>query len=211
MVAVIRSRAVSDVQHGEGQLPVEYNDEEYVREVLQLDLGQTEVLLDSSLGQQAQQLGITVARSPSPNNCQHGPQQSLSGSTDTATTCHARTASSGSQRSTSTSITSDSSNEFINPLTVHPIQPRRRLSSGNGLSFLEYEKYLAHHEVQDNRKSTSVPLAPVEPAPSLFSVSTRKSYVSIKNGFKSKFRLRRGRASQEDLKYVIHLPRISSL
>ncbi|PBP19928.1 hypothetical protein BUE80_DR009231 [Diplocarpon rosae] len=37
---------------------------------------------------------------------------------------------------------------------------------------------------------------PWEPAPSLFSVSTRKSYISIKNGVKNTFKLRRAKSSQ---------------
>lgn len=201
MVVVIQSKSVADVQRSEGTLPVEYSDEEYVYEVLQLDRGQTEAFFDSDLAQQAQKLGITITIPSSQNEFQHGAQQSLSESADTATTRHARTLSSGSQGSASTGLTSRSSDDFVNPLVAHPTKVRKRPSSSRSLSFAEYEKYLAQHHAQNTRKLTPAPPPiPSEPAPSLFSVSTRKSYTSIKNGFRNKFKLRRNKVSREDLK-----------
>jgi hypothetical protein len=201
MVAAVRNRSVSDAQRTDGLIPVEYSDEEYVREVLQLNRGDTEALFDNTLVQQAQNLGITVEKAPISNEFQHGAQQSLSESANTATTRHTRTASCGSQESASTGITSRSSNEQTRPFGTHSAQVRRRPSSTRSLSFSEYEKYLAQLQAQNTRQSTTLPPPiPIEPAPSLFSVSTRKSYTSIKNGIRTRLRLRRNKNSQEDLK-----------
>lgn len=197
MAPISRKRSLADMQHTDSTLPTEYSDSDYCREVLQLEDGQTEEAVDQNLTKEAEELGITISRPPTPNN---NPHISICESAITVGSHHARTGSTGSEGSNSTGMTSRSSNEQLDGLT--PAQVRKRPVSRRSLSFSEYEKYLAQTEAQDAAKSGyNIPPIPNEPAPSLFSVSTRKSYVSIKNGIKNRFRFRRNRTSlDEDLK-----------
>lgn len=195
MAPIPRKRSLADMQSADGTLPGEYNDADYFSEVLRLDEGQTEALFDDNLVQEAEQLGLTISRPQSPSG-QHVTHRSMSESAMTVATHHARTASSGSQGSVSTGATSRSSNEQL--------EGRKRPVSRRSLSFSEYEKYLVQHEAQEALKSGIIPTPmPAEPAPSLFSVSTRRSFVSIRNGIKHRFKLRRNRTSQDDPKYVL--------
>jgi hypothetical protein len=194
MAPISRKRSHSDMQHAEGTIPAEYSDADFFHEVLQLEDGQTEAIYDSSLAQEAEKLGITISRPQTPNEKQHDPHISLSESALTVTSHH-RTASTGSQGSDSTGITSRSSNEQLDNNSM----PRKRANSGRSLSFSEYDKYLLQVEAQDPTSAFMTPM-PSEPAPSLFSVSTRKSFTSIKSGFKTRFKLRRSRESKEDVK-----------
>jgi len=181
------------MQHPEGTIPAEYSDADFVHEVLQLGDGQTEALYDSKLAQEAEKLGITISRLQTPSDKQHDPHISLCESALTVISHH-RTASTGSQGSNSTGITSRSSNEQLD----NNLTPRKRANSGRTLSFSEYDKYLLQVEAQDPTCAFITPM-PSEPAPSLFSVSTRKSFTSIKSGFKSRFKLRRSRESKEEM------------
>ncbi len=184
------------MQNTAGACPAEYNDDDYVREVLQLDNGQTEAIFEESLAQEAEKLGITISRPSTPTNNEN--HNSMCNSAITVASHHVRTTSSSSQGSASTGMTSRSSNEQSENLTLP--QTRKRPSTRRNLSFSEYERYLAQHEAQDITKQIYPPPLPAEPAPSLFSVSTRKSYNSIKNGFRNKFRLRRTKSSQDEIK-----------
>jgi hypothetical protein len=190
-------RSLADMQHTDRALPAEYNDSDYVREVLQLEGGQTEEAIDQQLVKEAEKLGITIAPPPTPKN---DPHVSMCDSAITVGSHHARTGSTGSDRSHSTGMTSRSSNEHLDTSTLG--RGSRRPNSRRSLSFSEYEKYLSQTEAQDAAKlGFSPPPMPSEPAPSLFSVSTRRSYVSIKNGIKNRFRFRRNRvALDEDFK-----------
>lgn len=196
MAPISRKRSLADMQHTDAMIPAEFNDDDYFREVLQLDEGRTEAFFDDDLTREAEKLGITITRLPTPN------QNSYDSLCESAVTVasHQRTASSGSQGSNSTGITSTSSNEHFDTFT--PMQSRKRNSARRSLSFSEYEKYLGQMEKQHNSTLGLVPPPiPAEPAPSLFSVSTRRSYQSIRNGFKNRFRLRRkNSASRDDLK-----------
>ena len=193
-VSVTRNRSLSDVQRNTALTLAfaEDKEQDYYREVLQLAEGLSEAQLDDHLVQRAEQLGITITKPPSANDNQQ--DNTFSESADTIQSHHARTASSASNGTTSTGITSRSSNEVGNGLRKTP-------STRRSLSFTEYEKYLAQQEAQNTAGLAHLP-PPIsfEPAPSLFSVSTRRSYVSIKNGIKSRFRLRRDKGSQEDSK-----------
>lgn len=171
-----------------------YTDSDYIREVLQLENGLTEALFDASLVQEAEELGITLSRPATPTEKEHHvAHNSVCTSADTVEShvFHARTFSSGSHGSNSTDMTSWSNGQP--EIAVGP-QTKIRSMAKRSLSFSEYEKYLARAEAQDNalRGFASPALLP-EPAPSIFSVSTRrsiKSIKSIKNGLKSKLRLR---------------------
>jgi hypothetical protein len=199
MAPIPRKRSLADMQNADGAVPTEYNDDDYLHEVLRLKEGQTEALFDEQLVREAEKLGITISRPPTAD-AQNENHNSMCESALTLPSHHARTASSGSQGSVSTGMTSRSSiHEQLDTST--PVHARKRPISRRSLSFAEYEKYLAQHEAQEAMKSGIVPPPmPAEPAPSLFSVSTRRSYVSIKNGIKSKFRLRRSKTNQEDSK-----------
>jgi len=186
MAPISRKRSLADMQNADAAVPAEYNDADYFYVVLQLEEGQ------------AEKLGITISRPPTADG-QNENHNSMCESALTAQSHHARTASTGSQGSASTGMTSRSSNEQLD--ISSPLHLRKRPVSRRSMSFTEYEKYLAQHEAQDGMKSGVVPPPlPSEPAPSLFSVSTRRSYVSIKNGIKSKFRIRRSKTNQDDSK-----------
>jgi hypothetical protein len=199
MIAPIpRKRSLADMQHADSAMPTEYNDEDYFYEVLHFEAGQTEALFDEQLAHEAEKLGRTISRPPTAQG-QNENHNSVCESALTEPSHHARTASSGSAGSVSTGMTSRSSNEL--PDNSIPLHARIRPISRRSLSFSEYEKYLAQHEAQEAMKSGVVPLPiPAERAPSLFSVSTRRSYVGFKHGIKSKFKLRRRKTSQEDSK-----------
>lgn len=176
----------------------EYNDDDYVREVLQLDNGKTEALLDEDLVQEAEKLGITISRPSTPEN-NHETHMSMSNSAITVASHHVRTTSSSSNGSASTSMTSRPSNEQSDQSTIS----NKRASARRNLSFSEYERYLEQHEAQDITKPIYPPPIAAELAPSLFSVSTRKSYNSVKNAFAKRFRLRRSKSAQEDVNSCI--------
>ena len=199
-----RKRSLADVQHTHATVPMEYNDRDYFRDVLQLEAGLTEAAFDSRLVREAEALGITISRPASPaNNDQNVAHHSVSHSAVTVGSHHARTFSSGSQGSDSTGMTSTSSNEHSD--NASRPQTKRRSIARRSFSFSEYARYLAHAEAQDNNALRAFVYPPVlpEPAPSLFSVSTRRSMKSIKSlkkGIQSRLRLRRNYASQDDLK-----------
>jgi hypothetical protein len=197
MIPVTRKRSLADMQSPMGAGSAEYNDHDYAKEVLQLDAGKTEPLLDESLVQEAENLGITISRPPT-STSNHENHISMSNSAITVASHHVRTTSSSSRESASTGMTSRSSNEQFEHSTLP--QTRKRLSARRNLSFSEYEKYLAQHDAQDPNKQPFPPPIPAEPAPSLFSVSTRKSYNSIKSTFTKRFRLRRSKTSREEIK-----------
>jgi hypothetical protein len=194
MAPIPRKRSLADMQNADAAVPAEYNDDEYFFEVLQLKQDQSEALLDEKLAQEAERLGITIPK-PATANSQDG--NSICESAPTEFSNHARTASSGSQGSVSTDITSRSSDEHLdNSAALHPKKPS---VSRRSLSFTEYDKYLVQHEAQQEVTKSNVLPAPMpsEPTPSLFSVSTRHSYASIKFGIKSKLRLRREKTNHE--------------
>ena len=185
-----RKRSLDDMQSTDGTLPTEYSESDYARDVLQLEHGQTEDAIDRNLTKEAEELGIAIARPPTAND---NPHVSMSESAMTVASHHARTGSTASEGSHSTGMTSRSSTGDTN--TLHANRPVSRRS----LSFSEYEKYLIQTEAQEAAKSGyNPPPIPFETAPSLFSVSTRRSYVSIKNGIKSRLRFRKSRKSSDE-------------
>jgi hypothetical protein len=164
--------------------PVEFNDADYAREVLQLKGGMTEDMYDVALAKEAEKMGIIVARSPTPSQAAYN---SVRESAITATSHHARTTSSASQRSISTGLTSRSS---IGDST--PSQTRKRSNLRRSLSFSGYE-----HLAVQTIAGFSPTQGPTEPAPSLFSVSTRRSFSSIRSGIKNRLKLRRTKSTQD--------------
>lgn len=169
--------------------PVEFNDAEYTREVLQLGGGVTEDAFDDVLSKEAEKLGIIVAPSPTPSQAAYN---SMRESAITATSRHARTTSSGSQRTISTGLTSRSSMGDSTPVHV-----KKRSNIRRSLSFSGYD----HLAVQTITGFSSTKTS-ADPAPSLFSVSTSRSFSSIRSGIKSRFRLRRTKSTQGDFMLV---------
>ena len=194
MTPVLRKRSLADTKHPapvDQPVPTEYNDADYVREVLQLRPGQTEALLDDHILREAGSLGITISRPATAKN-DNAIDNSLS---ESVLSQHARTVSTGSDRSQSTGMTSRSSADYHYHLDAP--QSKRRPASRRSLSFSGYEKFLEQAETSNAKPKLSIPI-PVEPAPSLFSVSTKKSYASIKRGL-NRLRIRKG-ASAPNMK-----------
>lgn len=73
-----------------------------------------------------------------------------------------------------------------------------RSASRKILSFTDYEKFLVQAKAPDTAAKAVIPI-PAEPAPSLFSVLTKKSYASIKRGL-NKLGIRRGNTSAANIK-----------
>lgn len=194
MAPVSRKRSLADMQQTDTSLPAEYNESDYFREVLQLEDGETEQLFDESLAQEADNLGIV--RRSSPGDKQDVLQMSVRESAITVASQHARTSSTGSQESTSTGITSRSSHERLDSPNQSP--SRNRSNSRRSVSFSEYDKYVLEAEAQG--AAYTPPSLSAEPATSLFSVSTRRSYASIKSELKDRFRLRRNRTAPDGSK-----------
>lgn len=176
------------MQNTDVSLPEEYNDKDYEREVLKLE-DRNEEAVDEELVQQAAELGIDV--SPAPPTTQNG-HISVCESTATSSSLRPRTDSTGSQESTSTVLTFRSSDgQFLNGTS--PVL-RPRISKKRSLSFSEYDRYLALIEAQQ-QVAINGPThpKPSQPAPSIFSVTTRTSYTTIKSSFKRRFKLRRSK------------------
>lgn len=182
MLPALRTRSHLEMQHNEAAQPIEYNDDEYFREVLQLEgQEQTEIQFDEKLNKEAEKLGISITGpSADETNDNHLCESPF--------THHTHTTSSISQDSDSTGLTSRSSNE---QLDISIPQPWKRPATSRSLSFQGYEKYVKQVDAQ-----CAIPLPPPipvcspEPAPSIFSISTRRSYASIKNGIRIRLRLK---------------------
>ncbi|KAM3084428.1 hypothetical protein ACMFMG_001468 [Clarireedia jacksonii] len=196
MLPASRIRSHVDMQHNDAVRPAEFSEDEYNREVLQLEgKGQTETLLDERLNKEAETLGISLTE----------PTAILEDSTETsfsdsavADSDHTRTASSVSQNSSSTGLTSASSTENLENSPTKPVCGKR-LTSRRSLSFYDYEKYLEQIGEQNAKTVPPVPpvpaIPPSEPAASLFSVSTKRSYASFKNRLRKKIFARTNRTS----------------
>lgn len=183
MLPALRTRAYFDMQHNDAAQPIEYNDADYFREVLQWEgQEQTEALFDERLNKEAEKLGISIT-SPSTdeitNTCE-SPFSHLH---------HTHTSSSVSQDSDSTGLTSRSSTEHLEIPSIP--QPWKRNAVRRSLSFSGYEKYVKQVDAQTATPSPlPIPVSSPEPAPSLFSISSRRSYASLRNGIKIRFRLK---------------------
>ncbi|RAL66784.1 hypothetical protein DID88_007567 [Monilinia fructigena] len=130
------------MQHNDAAQPIEYNDDDYFREVLQLEgKEQTEILFDERLNKEAEKLGISL---PGPSAGERI-DDSLCESPFTQS-YHTHTASSISQDTDSTDLTSRSSNEILDISSIP--QPWKRPTSRRSLSFHGYEKYVKQIDAQ---------------------------------------------------------------
>lgn len=154
----------------------EFNDTDYFDEVLSFEGGEdTEEGIDHALASEAAILGIEVAPLITSYD-------SLYDSTGTVQSRHARTGSSASQISQTTNATSRSSSDDAK-------------NNGVSASFDEYDQFIQQLDLYPPPSQPAY-----QQAPSLFSVSTKKSYSSIRDGIKSRFRLRRNKPSTAELK-----------
>ncbi|KAI1320422.1 hypothetical protein F5Y16DRAFT_83933 [Xylariaceae sp. FL0255] len=164
--------------HQQPVLP-EAREQEYIDEVLRLSPPKSPQAYLDSLIMKVERLGISQIRPHTPTSITSG-KRSPSGaeSNETlGTSHHDRTFSTASRGSAETSLTSQSSEDG------HDFAGRflsRRRSRGPFLA--QYDNYL----IQTNQSRTQMKIPPSERLPdqdtarSLFSVSTRKSYASLK-------------------------------
>jgi len=168
----------------------ELNDADYFAEVLELS-GKSEEVLDQEIAKRATSLGIEVPTRPPTADKRN---TSSAESSSTVATYHVRTFSSASRGSASTALTTHSSVIVVIPVPndTAPTLPTPRRRSKT-LSFSHYDKYLAQIDPNINQ-----PKFLKEPPPdvdvsgvSLFSVSTRKSFASVKSGIKKRIKWKR--------------------
>ncbi|KAI3320769.1 IBR domain-containing protein [Xylariaceae sp. AK1471] len=175
MAQSLRSFPFPDGFHGVDHTLPEARDADYHNEVLLMSADSHDSYLDNLI-MKAANLGISFAQSSTANSLSNNHNNSGAESNATLDTSHARSVSTGSQGSASTTLTSHSSNDGHN--FTGKILTRRR---SRGLSFRQYERYLS--QINPNLgqpKFLASPPPEVEAAPSLFSMTTRKSYKSIR-------------------------------
>jgi hypothetical protein len=189
---VSASKRLSHANMHRSDLP-EYSDqEEYNQDVLRLEAPTAEDTLDQDLLQEAAVLGIQI---PGVAPEVREGLASLCDSAATIESRHTRTGSTGSEASASTGATSRSSS--VHPPTNSTPLPQARKTWQRFLSLSEYERYLSQADTQQSpNPQTGRPL-PSESAASIFSVSTYKSYKSLKDGIRSRFGFRRPRVSED--------------
>lgn len=164
--------------------PPELSDALYLAEVLHLQDLAAEGELDRALSAKAGALGIPASRPP---RAAEQLNASSAGSAFTVATSYARTASTGSDSSDSTALTSRLST--LDVTASESVGLGKTLTRSSSLNFSRYENYLGHVEPNLSQPRFLKGLPPIpEPAPSLFSISTRKSIQSIKRGIQSKLK-----------------------
>lgn len=193
MATIPKKRSLADMQRTSGPVPQEFNDADYDREVLQLE-GTCETAVDEALTREAITLGVDISQTFVSSQIGH---VSVCDSTATVGSEHLRTSSMESEASASTGITSLSSNEQ-SIASMPPIT--RKITEKRPLSFSAYDRLLAQLEAQEQARIEALGhTVSSKRAPSIFSVSTQKSYNGMKNSFKSHFKLRRNKASTRNL------------
>ncbi|KAF6834277.1 IBR domain-containing protein [Colletotrichum plurivorum] len=175
----------------------EDDDSEYRDQVLRLSSQATEADVENDLVAKATALGIsTAALSPEKRNT-----SSVESRASTVATQHVRTFSTASCDSASTTLTSHPSLNAT-PATAAAVDPppnplvRKRSKS---LTFSHYDKYLSQLDpnIHQPKIQKAPPPIPLDASThSLFSVNSRRSYFSIKEGIR-KIRWRRRSALME--------------
>jgi len=161
--------------------PPELSEEGYLHEVLHVTAQLSEAQVVDELVAKASALGIatTASRPSTPGK----PNISSAESATTDGTRHTRTLSTDSAGSHSTALTAYSFTQGPAKMEAPKAAAKRATKA---LSFAQYDVYLT--QVDPNLKQPKLPKAPPPPgpAPSLFSVSTRKSFVSIRRTLRAK-------------------------
>ncbi|KAI0551348.1 hypothetical protein F4679DRAFT_135941 [Xylaria curta] len=183
MAQELRSFLFPDWPHGVTTVVPELREADYQKEVFKSSTDNYEVYLEGLITK-AEKLGISFTRPPSINSMPDDHDTSGADSNATLDVTHTRTISTGSRVSASTSLTSHSSNNGHGH--TGKVLTRKR---SQGLTFMQYESYLSH--IKPNVGMSKFLVSPIaEPAPSVFRVSTRKSYKLLREGI-SKLRERR--------------------
>ncbi|KAI1140699.1 hypothetical protein F5Y05DRAFT_402833 [Hypoxylon sp. FL0543] len=175
--------------------PPELSDDDYLTQVLQLSPEKTEAYLNELI-MKAKKLGIAISY---PSSAASIDKRNPSGAESSVTidTNHARTVSTGSEGTASTNLTSNSSNNGHLEPTGRVVTRKR----SRALTFALYENYLAQVEPNLNQpKFLSPSSTETEPAASILSVSTSRSYLSLKRGFS---KLRRKRKNPSYLRNMV--------
>ncbi|KAI8304826.1 hypothetical protein K4K61_005871 [Colletotrichum sp. SAR11_59] len=192
-----QTSSTPDMAPSPAALPSPEDDEaDYLDQVLRLSTQTTEAAIDEELVAKATALGISTS-GLTPENTAAGPESRAS----TVATQHVRTFSTASRDSASTTLTSHPSLNTA-PFTaatadVPPNSLARKRSKS--LTFSHYDKYLSQLDpnIHQPKIQKAPPPAVLDPSThSLFSVSTRRSYFSMKEGIR-KIRWKRRSALME--------------
>jgi hypothetical protein len=193
MASIPKKRSLADMQHTGEASSQEFNDTDYEREVLQLD-GTCETAVDEALMREATTFGVDLSQTFIASQKGH---ISICDSAATVGSEHIRTSSMESEASASTGITSISS-AARSTAGVPPIT--RKITEKRPLPFSAYDRFLAQLDALEQARIEALGhIASSKRAPSIFSVSTQKSYNGLRSSFKSHFKLRRSKASTGDL------------
>ncbi|OLN96437.1 putative E3 ubiquitin-protein ligase rbrA 1 [Colletotrichum chlorophyti] len=176
-------------------LPSPEDDEaEYVTKVL-LSTSTSEAAVEEELLAKATALGISLTRiSPDKRNT-----SSAESHASTVATQHVRTFSNASRDSASTNLTSQPSENAVTlaaDLPSHSLTRKRSKS----LTFSQYDKYLSQLDpnIHQPKIQKTPPPAPLDTSNhSLFSVTSRRSYFSIKDGIRKIRRKKKSGGSTE--------------
>ncbi|KAI0838216.1 hypothetical protein F5Y06DRAFT_52472 [Hypoxylon sp. FL0890] len=185
MAASVQKQPSMDLAGDPDGTPPELREADYLTQVLQLSPEKSEAYLNELI-MKATKLGIAMS---CPSSVASIDKRNPSGAESSVTidTNHARTTSTGSEGTASTNLTSNSSNNGF-PEPTGRIITRKR---SRALTFALYENYLAQVEPNLNQpKFISPSPTETESAPSIFSVSTSRSYLSLRRGL-SKLRRKR--------------------
>lgn len=201
-LAVLASRPTSAHTAADMMLPdkaacFDLDDAGYLADVLQHQA--SEDAIDDDLVQKATALGIAVPPAATSNN---GPD-----SDTTAFSSHARNTSTGSNDTADTALTSHPSSPTLDrsAYNPNPAQPPRARS--RSLNFSQYDKYLAQVEPNLNQPKFLKQFAPpADDVPGLFSIGSRKSVISLKNGIKAKVRWKKRSSLASTTMYATCLP-----
>lgn len=163
----------------------ELNDSDYTLEVLQSrdTLLASEMELEQALRTKAEALGIPTRP--------HTPIRNISGTeANSPLSSHARNTSSGSEDSTDTALTTMPPSPTA-PCAEPSLPPSPRTRT-RCLTFSQYDKYLAQVEPNLNQpKFPKQTISTADVVPNIFSVTSRRSVVSITNGIKARVRWRK--------------------
>ena len=176
----------------------ELSDIDYFNDVLRLPTHKFETHIDDEVDARAIALGIPVSQLAKSDKRNTSSAESAS---TVATTHHTRTFSTASHDSACTALTAHSS--IYNPPSekVPPDAKSSTRSWANSLKFTQYDKYLLRLSPKLDQTKLLRPSTPPEHtgAQSLFSVKTKKSFLSVKSGLKKRMRWARKTTESTDL------------
>lgn len=187
-LAVLASRPTSANNASDMNLPdkawIDLNDAGYLAEVLQPGDKTSEEEIEEELMQKATALGISI-----PPAIPNATSNNGADSDTTAFSSHARNTSTGSNDTADTVLSSQPSSPTLDRFANNPNFPPSPRARSRSLNFSQYDKYLAQVEPNLNQPKFLKQFSlPADDVPSLFSIGTRRSVISIKNGIKAKVR-----------------------